>query len=416
MDWLIDNFKKENGIDLRNDPMALQRLKEESEKAKIALSSAQETDINLPFITADATGPKHLNVRLTRSKLEQLTDPLVEKTIKPFEACLKDAGLSKSDIDELVLVGGMTRMPKVVETADKLAGKEAHKGVNPDEVVARGAAIQGGVLLGDVRDVLLLDVTPLTLSIETAGGVATPMIERNTTIPKKASQLFSTYADNQTAVDIRVLQGERPMAKDNKLIGNFRLDGIAPAPRGLPQIEVTFDIDANGILNVSAKDKSTGKEQKITITNSSGLSKEEVERLRKEAELHAAEDAKIKETAEARNELDNMAYGLEKQIKENGGKLPAQIKGELEEGVKKAQELLKDNNATKEALKAESEKLTKLLEQAAKFFQEAAQASQSAGAQQSQTQGAGQAAETPKNDAVDADFEVVDDDNSKKPS
>ena len=396
--------------------MALQRLKEESEKAKIALSSAQETDINLPFITADATGPKHLNVRLTRSKLEQLTDPLVEKTIKPFEACLKDAGLSKSDIDELVLVGGMTRMPKVVETADKLAGKEAHKGVNPDEVVARGAAIQGGVLLGDVRDVLLLDVTPLTLSIETAGGVATPMIERNTTIPKKASQLFSTYADNQTAVDIRVLQGERPMAKDNKLIGNFRLDGIAPAPRGLPQIEVTFDIDANGILNVSAKDKSTGKEQKITITNSSGLSKEEVERLRKEAELHAAEDAKIKETAEARNELDNMAYGLEKQIKENGGKLPAQIKGELEEGVKKAQELLKDNNATKEALKAESEKLTKLLEQAAKFFQEAAQASQSAGAQQSQTQGAGQAAEAPKNDAVDADFEVVDDDNSKKPS
>ena len=385
MDWLIDNFKKENGIDLRNDPMALQRLKEESEKAKIALSSAQETDINLPFITADATGPKHLNVKLTRSKLEQLTDPLIEKTVKPFEACLKDAGLSKSDIDELVLVGGMTRMPRVVETADKLAGKEAHKGVNPDEVVARGAAIQGGVLLGDVRDVLLLDVTPLTLSIETAGGVATPMIERNTTIPKKASQLFSTYADNQTAVDIRVLQGERPMAKDNKLIGNFRLDGIAPAPRGLPQIEVTFDIDANGIVNV-------------------------------EAELHAAEDANIKETAEARNELDNMAYGLEKQIKENGGKLPAQIKGELEEGVKKAQELLKDNNATKEALKAESEKLTKLLEQAAKFFQEAAQASQAAGAQQSQPSGAGQASEAPKNDAVDADFEVVDDDNSKKPS
>ena len=229
MDWLIDNFKKENGIDLRNDPMALQRLKEESEKAKIALSSAQETDINLPFITADATGPKHLNVKLTRAKLEQLTDSLIEKTVKPFEACLKDANLSKSDIDELVLVGGMTRMPKVVETANKLAGKEAHKGVNPDEVVARGAAIQGGVLQGDVRDVLLLDVTPLTLSIETAGGVATPMIERNTTIPKKASQIFSTYADNQTAVDIRVLQGERPMAKDNKLIGNFRLDGINPA-------------------------------------------------------------------------------------------------------------------------------------------------------------------------------------------
>ena len=414
MDWLIDNFKKENGIDLRNDPMALQRLKEESEKAKIALSSAQ-SQINLPFITADATGPKHLNVKLTRAKLEQLTDSLIEKTVKPFEACLKDANLSKSDIDELVLVGGMTRMPKVVETANKLAGKEAHKGVNPDEVVARGAAIQGGVLQGDVRDVLLLDVTPLTLSIETAGGVATPMIERNTTIPKKASQIFSTYADNQTAVDIRVLQGERPMAKDNKLIGNFRLDGINPAPRGLPQIEVTFDIDANGILNVSAKDKSTGKEQKITITNSSGLSKEEVERLRKEAELHAAEDANIKETAEARNELDNMAYSIEKQIKENGSKLPAQIKGELEEGVKKAQELLKDNSATKEALKSETQKLTNLLEQSAKYFQEAAQSSASAGAQQAQP-GAGQSSEAPKNDAVDADFEVVDDDDSKKSS
>ena len=416
MDWLIDNFKKENGIDLRNDPMALQRLKEESEKAKIALSSAQETDINLPFITADATGPKHLNVKLTRSKLEQLTDSLVERTVKPFEACLKDAGLSRSDIDELVLVGGMTRMPKVVETADKLAGKEAHKGVNPDEVVARGAAIQGGVLLGDVRDVLLLDVTPLTLSIETAGGVATPMIERNTTIPKKASQLFSTYADNQTAVDIRVLQGERPMAKDNKLIGNFRLDGIAPAPRGLPQIEVTFDIDANGILNVSAKDKSTGKEQKITITNSSGLSKDEVEKLRKEAELHAAEDANIKETAEARNELDSISYQIEKQIKENGAKLPEQAKGELEDAVKKAQELLKDNNATKEALKAESEKLTKLVEQSAKFFQEAAQsqAQQQAGAQPQG--GAQQSSQAPKDGAVDADFEVVDDDNSKKSS
>ena len=409
------NGDTELGGDNFDSPMALQRLKEESEKAKIALSSAQETDINLPFITADATGPKHLNVKLTRAKLEQLTDSLIEKTVKPFEACLKDANLSKSDIDELVLVGGMTRMPKVVETANKLAGKEAHKGVNPDEVVARGAAIQGGVLQGDVRDVLLLDVTPLTLSIETAGGVATPMIERNTTIPKKASQIFSTYADNQTAVDIRVLQGERPMAKDNKLIGNFRLDGINPAPRGLPQIEVTFDIDANGILNVSAKDKSTGKEQKITITNSSGLSKEEVERLRKEAELHAAEDANIKETAEARNELDNMAYGIEKQIKENGSKLPAQIKGELEEGVKKAQELLKDNSATKEALKSETQKLTNLLEQSAKYFQEAAQSSASAGAQQAQT-GAGQSSEAPKNDAVDADFEVVDDDDSKKSS
>ena len=411
MDWLISNFKAENGIDLRNDPMALQRLKEESEKAKIALSSAQETDINLPFITADATGPKHLNVKLTRSKLEQLTEDLINRTIKPFEACLADAGLSRSDINELVLVGGMTRMPKVVETADRLAGKEAHKGVNPDEVVARGAAIQGGVLQGDVRDVLLLDVTPLTLSIETAGGVATPMIERNTTIPKKASQIFSTYADNQTAVDIRVLQGERPMAKDNKLIGNFRLDGIAPAPRGLPQIEVTFDIDANGILNVSAKDKSTGKEQKITITNSSGLSKDEVERLRKEAELHAAEDANVKETAEARNELDNISYSIEKQLKDNGDKLPANVKSDLEAAVKSAKDVLAKSDATKEALKGETEKLTKLLESHAQAFQAAAGAAQGAAPQDA---GAAQSQSAPKDDAVDADFEVVDDDSSKK--
>ena len=424
INWLIEGFKSETGIDLRGDAMAMQRLKEEAEKAKIALSSAQETEINLPFITADASGPKHLNVKLTRSKLEQLTDSLVERTIKPFDDCLRDAGLSKSDINELVLVGGMTRMPKVVEIADRLAGKEAHKGVNPDEVVARGAAIQGGVLQGDVRDVLLLDVTPLTLSIETAGGVSTPMIERNTTIPKKASQIFSTYSDNQTAVDIRVLQGERPMARDNKLIGNFRLDGIAPAPRGLPQIEVTFDIDANGILNVSAKDKSTGKEQKITITNSSGLSKEEVENLRKEAELHAAEDALIKETAEARNELDNIIYSTEKQLKEFGDKLPADSKSDLESEIAAAKEVLAKQDAAKDALKGASEKLMGVLQKHAQHLQAAASAGNggaasgaSGAAQQASGSSAGSTASASgPGDSVDADFEVVDDDDSNKKS
>ncbi len=417
MNWLIDDFKKDTGIDLRNDPMALQRLREESEKAKIALSSAQETEINLPFITADASGPKHLNVKLTRSKLEQLTDDLAERTVKPFYDCLNDAGLKQGDIDELVLVGGMTRMPKIVEIADKLAGKEAHKGVNPDEVVARGAAIQGGVLQGDVRDVLLLDVTPLTLSIETAGGVSTPMIERNTTIPKKATQLFSTYADNQTAVDIKVLQGERPMAKDNKLIGNFRLDGIAPAPRGMPQIEVTFDIDANGILKVSAKDKGTGKEQKITITNSSGLSKDEVEKLRKEAELHAAEDALNKETVEARNELDNVIYGAEKHIKDFGDKLPADVKASLEKEISAAKEVLNKSDAVKDELKGATEKLVKLLEANAQHFQQAAQGAASQAGTDAASQSAQQSSPSgndASNSAVDADFEVVDDDKKEK--
>ena len=419
INWLVDGFKAQNGIDLRSDPMVMQRLKEESEKAKIALSSAQSIDINMPFITADATGPKHLNVTLTRAELEQLTDSLVQRTIKPFEDCLRDAGLSKGDIDELVLVGGMTRMPKVVEIANQLAGKEAHRGVNPDEVVARGAAIQGGVLQGDVRDVLLLDVTPLTLSIETAGGVSTPMIERNTTIPKKQSQIFSTYSDNQTAVDIHVLQGERPMARDNKLIGNFRLDGIAPAPRGLPQIEVTFDIDANGILNVSAKDKSSGKEQKITITNSSGLSKDEVEKMRKEAELHAAEDAQQKESAEARNELDNMVYGVEKQIKDAGEKIPANVKSALETEIASAKKVLDNRESKKDELVAAKDSLMKVIEANAQALQAAAQ-----GAAQ-QTAGAAQNAQASGNDAsahkhgkdgsVDADFEVVDDDpNAKK--
>mgnify|MGYP006266895903 FL=1 len=335
---LVEDFKKENGIDLSQDKMALQRLKEEAEKAKIALSSSQSTDINLPFITADATGPKHLNVQLTRSKVEQITDSLFERTVGPFKSCLEDAGLQSGDIGNLVLVGGMTRMPKVVETARKLAGKEPNKGVNPDEVVAIGAAIQGAVLAGDVKDVLLLDVTPLTLAIETAGGVATPMIERNSTIPTKKSQIFSTYADQQTAVDVKVLQGERPMAKDNKLLGNFRLDGIPPAPRGTPQIEVTFDIDANGILHVSAVDKGTGKEQKISITNASGLSEDEVSKMKEDAEKNAESDKQAKELAENRNQLDTVVFSTEKLLNESGDKLSdaekATVQGIVDEGKK----------------------------------------------------------------------------------
>ena len=318
--------------------MALQRLKEEAEKAKIALSSTQSVDINLPFITADASGPKHLNVQLTRAKMEQICDSLFERCIQPFKNCLKDAALTSAQIDELVLVGGMTRMPKVVEIAKTLGGKQPHQGVNPDEVVAVGAAIQGGVLKGEVRDVLLLDVTPLTLGIMTAGDVATAMIPRNTTIPSKKTQIFSTYSDNQPSVEIVVLQGERPMARDNKTLGTFRLDGIPPAPRGTPQIEVTFDIDANGILHVSAKDLGTGKDQKITIQGSSGLSKDEVEKMTKEAELNAAEDKKRREAVEARNQLDTSIYQLEKALKEAGDKLPADKKSKVEGRPRRGEE------------------------------------------------------------------------------
>jgi len=417
MDWIIAEFRAETGIDLSKQSDALQRIKEEAEKAKIALSSSQEYEINLPFITADATGPKHIQKKLTRAKLEQLTDDLFERTVRPVKACLSDAKLSESQINELVLVGGMTRMPRVIETARKLIGKEPHKGVNPDEVVAVGAAIQGGVLRGDVKDVLLLDVTPLTLAIETAGNIATPMIPRNTTIPTRKQQIFSTYSDNQPGVEIKVLQGERPMARDNKTLGTFHLDGIPPAPRGVPQVEVTFDIDANGILNVSAKDLGTGKEQKISITGSSGLTKDEVERLRRDAEAHAEEDKKARETAEARNNADNLAYQSEKQLRELGEKLSADQKKGVEDAIKDVRDKLNGNDI--DAIKSATEELqTRFQAISAELYKQAA--SQQKGGQQpgepsGDTSGAAQGpgAEKSGDHIVDADFEVVDDDKKK---
>jgi molecular chaperone DnaK len=410
MDWIIGEFKNDSGIDLSKQPDAVQRIKEEGEKAKIALSSTQEFEINLPFITADATGPKHIQKKLTRAKLEQLTDDLFERTMKPVKDCLSDAKWSKSDVNELVLVGGMTRMPKVVETARELVGKEPHKGVNPDEVVAIGAAIQGGVLKGDVKDVLLLDVTPLTLAIETAGGIATPMIPRNTTIPTKKSNVFSTYADNQPGVEIKVLQGERPLSRDNKNLGTFHLDGIPPAPRGVPQIEVTFDIDANGILNVSAKDLGTGKEQKISITGSSGLSKEEVEKMQKEAEAHAEEDRKAKESIEIRNNADNLAYQCEKQLKELGDKVDGASKKNVEDAIEKVREALKGNDA--DAIKSAYDDLQAKFQEVTTAAYKAAAAS--AGPAPEDAAGASAAEPQPKkDDVVDAEFEVVDDDKKK---
>lgn len=426
IDWLVDEFKSDAGIDLKQDPMALQRLKEEAEKAKIALSSTHQTDINLPFITADASGPKHLNVNLTRAKLEQLCDGLFERTVAPFRSCLEDAELNAGDIQELVMVGGMTRSPKVHEVAKGLAGKEPHKGVNPDEVVAVGAAIQGAVLQGDVDSVLLLDVTPLTLSIETEGGIATPMIERNTTIPTKKAQTYSTAADNQPSVDIRILQGERPMAKDNKVLGNFRLDGIPPAPRGMPQIEVTYDIDANGILDVTAKDMGTGRDQKISITNSSGLSQEEIDRMREEAESHASEDSKLKEEVEVRNKLDTLIYQTEKLIQENGEKIPDETQKTVGELIKEARTAIESNSV--EQMNAALEKLQNdktLQEAVAQMYAAQAQASAASEGGAPEAGGAGSAAApeaTPgpgsdgsKSDdsVVDADFEMVDDEKDK---
>ncbi len=363
VDYLADEFKKENNVDLRKDPQALQRLRDAAEKAKIELSSAQETEINQPFITQGPNGPLHLVQKLTRAKLEQIVDDLIQKTIKPVELCLKDAKKSKSDINEVVMVGGMTRMPKVYETVKSFFGKEPNRSVNPDEVVAVGAAIQGGVLGGEVKDVLLLDVTPLTLGIETMGQVATPLIPRNTTIPTTKSQIFSTAADNQTQVEINVLQGERPLAPDNKSLGRFILDGIPPAPRGVPQIEVAFDLDANGILSVTAKDKATGKEQSIKITGSTGLSKDEVEKMTKEAEMHAEEDKKRKETIEIRNTADNLVYTAEKTLKDAGDKVKPEVKEKVEAEVKELKEVLAKPEVTKEEIEAATKKLSEDLQQ-----------------------------------------------------
>ncbi len=408
VEYLIGEFKKDSGIDLKSDKLALQRLKEAAEKAKIELSSAEQTDINLPFITADKTGPKHINLKMTRAKLEALVEDLISRTIPPCKTALKDAGISASDVDEVVMVGGMTRMPKVISEVKDFFGKEPNKSVNPDEVVAMGAAIQAGVLQGDVKDVLLLDVTPLSLGIETLGGVSTKLIEKNTTIPTKKSQVFSTAEDNQPAVSIRVLQGEREMATDNKLLGNFELVGIAPAPRGVPQIEVTFDIDANGIVNVSAKDKGTGKEQKIQIQASGGLSDEEIEKMVKDAEANKEADKKKRETVDVRNQADTLIHSTEKNLKEHGSKISDVEKKAIEDG----------SNALKESLKGEDiediKKKTEALVQASMKLGEAIYKSQQNTKPDSKKDEGNEDKGKKDDNVVDADFEEVKDENKEK--
>jgi len=412
IDFLADEFKKQEGIDLRKDPMALQRLKEAAEKAKIELSSSSSTDVNLPFITATQEGPKHLNINLSRSKFEQLIDDLVQRTKTPCEKAMKDAGVTPDQVNEVILVGGSTRIPMVQELVKKLFNREPHKGVNPDEVVAIGAAIQGGVLAGDVKDVLLLDVTPLSLGIETLGGVFTKLIDSNTTIPTKKSEIFSTAADNQPSVEINVLQGERQMAADNRSLGRFHLDGIPPAPRGVPQIEVTFDIDANGILHVNAKDKATGKEQSIRITSSSGLNKEEIEKMKNDAKEHAAEDKKKKESVEIKNQADSLVFQTKKQMEEMKDKISSDNRSRLEAEIKKVEEAIASNNT--DQMKSATDSLSKVWNEIASQLY-----SQTGGPQAQDTQGGGQqqaqggTAEEGKENVQDASYEVVDEDEEK---